>query len=317
MLRMGRQDVIIAMTTPPFVYLLALAHKLRRRDVRIILWSMDVYPEVADRLRPSPWLRPVSRALRAVNAWALPKLDSVVVLDQAMADLVVSAGAPSARVHTIPNWERGELYSGSAPDIWPGYADLGIEDDFVVLYLGNVGLGHEIDTIVEAAGLLRSDDRIRFLFVGGGPRWEELRSRTADLDVVITHGYVDKTETPSVLAGADSAVIVLDERALGVMSPSKLHGSLGMGLPITYIGPLGSNVAEAIEAFDCGVRVDNGGAHDLVAALRYWRDNTARHDAAATNARRAFEAAYADTATLPRWDDLLDGVAGQASSERK
>ena len=33
------------------------------------------------------------------------------------------------------------------------------------------------------------------------------------------------------LAGADTALICLDDDALGVMSPSKLHGSLGMGLP--------------------------------------------------------------------------------------
>ncbi len=302
LLRMPRQDVIIAMTTPPFVYLVALAHKFRRRDTRIILWSMDVYPEVAERLRAVSAGNVVSHLLRRVNAWALPKLDSVIVLDGAMADLLVSAGTPSERVHIIPNWERAELYTGADPGAWEGYRRLDLTDRFVVLYLGNIGLGHHFDTVIEAAARL---DDVTFLFVGGGPRWDEVRGKTQHLPNVLMHPYVDKGETPKVLAGADTALICLDDAALGVMSPSKLHGSLGMGVPITYVGPLGSNVAEAIDRFDCGASVRHGDPDGLVDAIRRWQREPAQRDAASTRARAAFEAAYCDEATLPRWDRLL------------
>lgn len=313
MIRIPRQDVIIAMTTPPFVYLLALIHKIRRRDVRIILWSMDVYPEVAERVRAidsdkllARIVRPLIPVFRRINAWALPRLDSVVVLDGAMAELLEEAGAPPERVHVIPNWERAELYRGDDPEPWPGYTQLGLTDRFVVLYLGNVGLGHDVDTMLAAAPRL-DQDGISFLFVGGGPRWEELRTKSAGMPNVVLHDYVDKHFTPGVLAGADTAVIALDASARGVMSPSKLHGSLGMGVPITYIGPDGSNVAEAIEAFGCGVIIPNGDATGLATAIRRWAADPARRDTAAANARRAFEVAYSDDAVLPLWDGLLDG----------
>ena len=306
LLRMPRQDVIVAMTTPPFVYLVAMAHKLRRRDTRVILWSMDVYPEVAERLRAvSPDSR-FARALRRVNAWALPKLDSVVVLDGAMADLVASAGAPAERVHVIPNWERASLYTGDAPTPWEGYRRLGLEDRFVVLYLGNVGLGHRFDTVVDAARVL-ADDGISFLFVGGGPRWDELKAMAATADNVVLHPYVDKNVTPSVLARAQTSLICLEDRALGVMSPSKLHGSLGMGKPITYVGPAGSNVSEAIDRHHCGVSIRHGDVDGLAAAIRRWREDPDALQTAAANARRAFETDYSDEAVLPRWDELLDG----------
>ncbi len=303
MLRMPRQDVVIAMTTPPFVYAVALAHKFRRRDTRVILWSMDVYPEVAERLRAVSPRSPLSRLTRALNRWALPKLDSVVVLDGAMADLLVAAGAPRERVHVVPNWERASLYEGSAPRVWSGYERLGLDDRFVVLYLGNIGLGHRFDTVIEAAR--RVGDDVTFLFVGGGPRWEEIAARTSDVPNVVMHPYVDKHETPQVLAGADTALICLDDDALGVMSPSKLHGALGMGLPVTYVGPAGSNVDEAIVRFACGTSVRHGDVDGLVTALAAWRDDPARRDAAAGAARRAFESAYSDEAVLPRWDGLL------------
>lgn len=306
LLRMPRQDVIIAMTTPPFVYLIALAHKFRRRDTRVILWSMDVYPEVAERLRAVDADSLLSRTLRRINAWALPKLDSVIVLDGAMADLLTEAGAPPERVHVVPNWERASLYAADEPAPWVGYRRHGLEGRFVVLYLGNIGLGHHFDTVIEAAELL-DDEGVSFLFVGGGPRWHEVRAKTARLPNVIMHSYVDKDLTPSVLAGADTALICLDDEALGVMSPSKLHGSLGMGLPITYVGPPGSNVDEAIERFGCGISVRHGDVEGLVRGICRWRDDPAHRTRTASAARRAFETAYSDEATLPRWDELLDG----------
>lgn len=308
LLRMPRQDVIIAMTTPPFVYLVAMAHKLRRRDTRVILWSMDVYPEVAERLRAVSPDHALARILRRVNAWALPKLDSVVVLDGAMADLVTSSGAPADRVHVIPNWERSDLYDGGTPAVWEGYERLGLDDRFVVLYLGNVGLGHRFDTVIDAAARLVDDD-VAFLFVGGGPRWRELHQATEQLDNVIMHPYVDKDVTPAVLAGADTSLICLEDEALGVMSPSKLHGSLGMGLPITYVGPHGSNISEAIDTYGCGISIRHADVDGLVETIRSWRRRPDLRAAAGASARRAFLDAYCDTATLPTWDALLDGPA--------
>ena len=305
MLRMPRQDVIVVMTTPPFVYLIALAHKLRHRDTRVILWSMDVYPEVAERLRAVSERSLLSRSLRRLNAWALPKLDSVVVLDGAMADLLVEANAPADRVHVIPNWERASLYTGDEVSPWTGYETLGLDDSFVVLYLGNIGLGHQFETVVHAAPHL-ADDGVTILFVGGGPRWEDLRGRTADVDNVVLHDYVDKDLTPGVLAGAAATLICLDDQALGVMSPSKLHGSLGMATPVLYVGPDGSNITEAIDQFGCGVAVRTGDVDGLVDAIRRWKDDPLALAEAAGNARKAFVERYSDVATLPLWDALLD-----------
>lgn len=305
MLRMPRQDVIIAMTTPPFVYLVALAHKLRRRDTRIILWSMDVYPEVAERLRAVGPRSLVSRLLRRLNGWALPKLDSVVVLDGAMADLLVEAGAPRARVHVIPNWERADLYRGATTTPWSGYRDLHLEGRFVILYLGNVGLGHRIETVLEAAPEL-AEDGVTFLFVGGGPRWQELEERTRMIDNVVMHPYVDKHLTPGVLTGAATTLICLDDDALGVMSPSKLHSSLGMGTPVTYVGPEGSNVDEAIVRYGCGVSVRQDDVDGLVESIRRWVTEPAARADAAERARKAFLDSYCDDAALPAWDRLLD-----------
>src|SRR3546814_9432105 len=93
----------------------------------------------------------------------------------------------------------------------------------------------------------------------------------------LRHGYVPKEETPAVMAGADLALITLDERSLGVMSPSKLHANLAAGLPVLYVGPPGSNVDEAIERHDCGASVREGDVSAVVDAVRRLRADDGAH----------------------------------------
>ncbi len=309
-LTLPRQDVLVAMTTPPLIVLAAVLHRLLHRRSRVVLWSMDCYPDAAERfgeLRPGG---PLSRVLRAVNRWAFRRIDQVVALDAAMVDLLRAyATQPAPAFDVIPNWERAELFpppEAGAP-VWDGYADLPTEGRTVVVYLGNTGVGHRFDTVLDAAAEL-CDDAL-FLFVGGGARWDELQAAVAErrLTNVAFRGYVPKEDTPAVMAGAHGALITLDERSLGVMSPSKLHANLAAGLPVLYVGPAGSNVDEAIVAHRCGRSLREGDAVGLVAAVRGLRGD----DDLRRRARAAFEAAYCDAATLPAFDALLDAAGAR------
>lgn len=345
MLTLRRQDVVISLTTPPYVVLSAVAHRLVHRRTKVVLWSMDCYPDVIERLGsrtagdPGPHpisprqrlvrrgrallapigsLRrdfPISRLLRSVNRWAFRRLDHVVALDEAMRDLLIDgygAGPPGARrpaATVIPNWEAAAAFppdADAAP--WEGYADPHLAGRFVVAYTGNLGYGHPVDTVVDAAARIGADEDIAWLFLGGGARWEELRSRTEVeglTDRIVQAGYVPKADTTGVMAGAGCALIVLGEAALGVMSPSKLHANLAAGLPIVYVGPEGSNVDAAIVRFGCGVSVRNDDPQGLADAVRRLRDDRAWHDELSRAARKAFDEAYCDEATLPRWDAVL------------
>jgi hypothetical protein len=306
MLRLPRQDVIVAMTTPPLVVLAALLHQLVHRQTRVVLWSMDCYPDAAERfgeLEPGGF---ASRALRALNRWAFRRVTVVVGLDGAMVDLLASqyaADAAHPRFTVIPNWERRALFPDEPVKPWSGYADLDLGDRTVVLYLGNTGVGHRFDTVLDAAAELA--DEAEFVFVGGGARWAALQDAASarGLTNVVLHGYVPKVDTPAVMAGAHLALITLDDRSLGVMSPSKLHANLAAGLPVLYVGPEGSNVDEAITGHGAGRSLREGDVDGVVQAVRELRDDTA----ARARARRAFETAYCDEATLPAFDRVLEG----------
>jgi glycosyltransferase involved in cell wall biosynthesis len=309
-LALPRQDVIVALTTPPFILAAAVAHRLVHPTTRVVLWSHDLYPDAAEAfgtIRPGGLL---ARVLGALHRSLLRRVDHVVAVDPAMADRIGQAlpGAGPER-SVIATWEPIDLFSAEPPAPWEGYDAPGLAGHPIVLHLGNLGVGHRISTIADIAERIRDTD-VRFLFVGGGARFPELadEARRRGLTNVVLHDYVPKAETPRVLAGARATLLSLDDRSLGIMSPCKLNGSLAMGVPVVYMGPAGTTVDEAIGLFACGGSFRHHEVDAAAAELRGLLTDDDRHAELATNARRAFEEGFSDAAALPRVDAVLDGL---------
>lgn len=312
MLTMPRQDVVIAMTTPPMIGLAASLHKLLHPRTKIILWNMDCYPDVLEpvgMIRPGGW---ISRFFRWIVRMQFRSVDHLVTLDPAMTDLLVRQYVRPG--HTlpatvIPNWEQASLFpaDSSDPPRWKNAESLDLDGQFTLIYLGNTGYGHTFDTLLDAAELLR-DEPVRFLFVGGGKRWDEIvaAKESRQLENVLMHPYIPKEETPSVMALADAALITLTDWSLGIMSPSKLHSNLAMGLPIVYVGPQGSNVDEAIAQQQCGISLRHGEAEQLAEFVRRCLSDPEHHATLRRQSRAAFDAHYCDLKTLPQFDAIIE-----------
>lgn len=315
MVRLPRQDVVVTLTTPPLIGLTAAAHRVFHPSARIILWNMDCYPDIAEKAGL------VRRGGLASNLWQsvtrvlFRQLAHVVTLDTAMTDLLRTRYAPKGRelpMTVVPNWEPLEMFP-EQPERPVTKADR----SFTLLYLGNAGVGHRFETVLDAAEMLRGEP-IRFLFIGGGARYEEITAEVdrRGLDNVQMQGYVPKEQTPDVLANADAALITLSDDSKGVMSPSKLHSNLAMGLPIVYVGPERSNVDDAIAAFGCGVSLRHGQAAELVDYLRRLERDADLQAEARRKARGAFEARYCDRVTLPAFHAVIKQVtAGEPEPE--
>jgi glycosyltransferase involved in cell wall biosynthesis len=94
--------------------------------------------------------------------------------------------------------------------------------------------------------------------VGEGDRTAELRAlvEREGWTCVKFWPYLPTAEFAALLHWADFGLVALEPSCLGLMSPSKMHAWLAAGKPIIYIGPIGSNVSETLDAFGCGFVVD-------------------------------------------------------------
>ena len=121
-------------------------------------------------------------------------------------------------------------------------------------------------------------------------------------------GYVPKEQTPAVLAGADCALISLDDRSIGIMSPCKMNGSLAMGVPVVYAGPDGHQRRRGDHRVRCGFSLRQGDVAGSSTAIRRLRSDPDLAAELSQNARRAFEETYSDRSALPRFDALLEDL---------
>ena len=313
LLTMRRQDVIIVLTTPPYIAWAGVAHKLVHRRCQVMMWNMDCYPEVAERADAMKTGGALAKTMYWANRRLFNRLDHLICLDEAMADLLAhyhakrdTAGRPLA-VTVIPNWEKLSDYPADATvDRWAGIDELKLDGRFVVLYMGNMGFGHDFETILDAAEQLQ-DEPITFLFIGGGKRHEDVKQQAKQrgLANVINRPYLPWEQVPQAMAAGGCALITLRNDMLGVMSPSKVHANLAARLPILYLGPEGSNVDTAVKTFDCGLSARHGQTDQVIAFIQQLANDPTTHQAYRDRSRAAFNQAYNDRQTLPQFEALL------------
>ena len=145
MLRLPGQDLIVSLTTPPFIAWAAVLHRVLHRRTKLVLWNMDCYPELAERSGALKEGGPAARVMRFFNRTLFRKLDALVCLDDAMRRLLMSQYATSGReprAVVIPNWEELAFFPADAPRHEP-LDDPELAGKFVVMYLGNAGCGHD------------------------------------------------------------------------------------------------------------------------------------------------------------------------------
>lgn len=315
MLWLPRQDVIVSLTTPPFIAWAAALHRRLHPSTRLVLWNMDCYPEALIRADLIPERGRGARLLRWQNRRLFRQLDHVICLDSAMEQLLTSLYIRAERpvpTTVIPNWEPAARFPpADARPEWLLAGQLDLKSRLCVLHVGNTGYGHTFDTIAEAAELLQ-EDPVAFVFVGGGARWSWLETTKHERGLVHWHliPYQPEDQVKAAMAAAGCALITLRDSFLGVISPSKLHAALAMGLPILYVGPEGSNVDEAIRRYGCGASLRQGDVQGVVGFLRRLGRDAAFAEALRQRARGAFESAYTDVQTLPSFDRVIGGLAG-------
>ena len=313
MLTLRRQDVVIVLTTPPYIAWAGAAHKMIHRNCKLMLWNMDCYPEVAERAGAMKAGGMLASTMYWFNRRLFNRLDQLICLDHAMADLLAQyhairdANGRLLPVKVIPNWERMEDYPPDADiPLWEGVDKLNLSDQFIVLYMGNMGFGHDFETVLDAAERLKNDP-VTFLFIGGGKRQAEVSeaAKTRRLNNVLIHPYLPWNEVPQAMNSAGCALITLSDDMLGVMSPSKIHANLAGGMPILYIGPQGSNVDEAISSYRCGLSARHGQEQDIVDFIRTLLQHPDQRHGLMKNARIAFDQTYNDTTNLKLFEDLI------------
>jgi glycosyltransferase involved in cell wall biosynthesis len=312
----SRPDVVIALSTPPFIAALGLLAQ-QLRGVRLVFWVMDVYPDVAVKLGVLGSKSPATRLMKMLATMVLRRADDVIALDEAMSERLMSAGADPQRTHVIDNWCDGDAIRPKTIDGNELRAELGLGDGFTISYSGNMGLGHDFATVLDAMELLR-DEHVHWLFIGDGPQREVLRRQVVERR--IPHSsfleYRPRDDLPVSLTAAHASLVTMQPDLAGLLVPSKAYGILAAGVPLVYVGPDSGRVADMVRNHGVGIDVRNGDARGLADGILRLKRNVTLRTQMAQRARDTFDARFCRSYALDRHHAVLtERVSGRLSQQ--
>jgi glycosyltransferase involved in cell wall biosynthesis len=295
LLTLPRQDVVMALTTPPLIGLIALVVG-RLRGMRFVSLMEDLYPDVAVAVGALSHKSPLARLLDWLTRKMLQHADRIIVLSDCMLDRVVAKIGQEARPHidVIHNWADGEEIAPLDDGKGDFFEELNwqdLNDKFVILFSGNLGLVNEFSTVLDAARALRARSDIVFVFIGEGSRAGEIKSFVSrhGLGNVRMLPYQPREKLRRSLASGDALLITLAEGLAGLSVPSKTYSSLAAGRPLLFVGDQRSCVARLIRKHDCGATVASGESERLAEIISGWADNRAEAAHLGASARLLFE----------------------------
>ncbi|MEL6131261.1 MAG: glycosyltransferase family 4 protein, partial [Cyanobacteria bacterium J06628_4] len=220
-----KDKVLLLTTAPPFLPVIGyLVRLLFNTPYVVILY--DLYPDIAVELGVVDYHHPVAKLWRWINQRVWRRAKSLIVLSPSMKERV-AGHCPDIRdrIEVIHSWADPELIRPiEKKDNWFARKH-GLVDTFTVLYSGNMGRCHDIDTIFEAAKLLRNEP-IKFVCIGGGAKREKLiedvKAEGLDKNFLFLP-YQDKKDIPYSMTACDVSLVSVSEGMESLVAPSKLY----------------------------------------------------------------------------------------------
>lgn len=321
-----RYTGVVFLTTPPLLSLLGWIIRLLRRQ-RYGVWSMDLHPdaEIAAGMLDAHGV--AGRFLEWANASGLRHADFVIDLGKYMKRRIVEKGVEVTRTHTVHVWSSREEVEPIPREENPLRVELRLADKFIVMYSGNAGLVHDFRDIFRAILLLREEPRLHFLFVGDGPRRNEIEAFAAEHDLrnFEYRDYFPRGQLRWSLSMADAHLISLRAPFVGISVPGKLYGIMASGRPALFVGPARCESADAIRDHQCGLVFDpaeKAVADRLAETLREWSRDLSIPQALGANGRQAFLRRYErqpnceafETVLRRSWTVTQDAPVGAAAA---
>lgn len=309
-LRSYRFDAIFVFQTSPVTAALPAVLISRLQGAPLMLWVQDLWP---DTLRAVGAVRS-TRILDMIGALVeliYRRSDMILIQSRAFREKVVSRAGPGASVEYLPNWADASIAAVGEVQRPPELASY--QSTFNIMFAGNLGEAQDLLGVVEAAGLCRDLEDLRWLIVGDGRARAsiaaEIKRRGLE-DVVILLGRHPSDRMPEFFAAADALLVSLKAEPIFAMTiPSKVQSYMASGRPV--LGMLDGEGAAVIAEAGCGLAARAGDSKGLAAKARELRALPAAARTEMGRAGKSYAILHFDR------DRLVDRVEGWMQGMRR
>ncbi|MFY8158707.1 MAG: glycosyltransferase family 4 protein [Ilumatobacteraceae bacterium] len=256
-------DGVLAMSPPLTLGLTGWFTKIIRR-APLVFNIQDVFPDAAIQTGAIS-NKKIIAAAKWLERMSYQRSDAVVLLSQDLRTNIANKIDKKfhQRLHVIPNFV--DTSAITPQDRMTTYRrELGIGDQLVVMYAGNVGFSQSLNLVVDAAA--RFPD-IAFVINGDGAARKKLEEDCAQLANVYFGDYQPIERLSEVLATGDIHLVPLRAGLASVSVPSKSYSILAAGRPMLAAIDPGTEIPNMLEQSGAGVAVEPDNSAAFIEAL--------------------------------------------------
>lgn len=256
--------IFICQLSPVFVALPAISMK-KQLKVPIVMWVLDLWPDsVFAASNVNPFF--LEKPLKAIVKYIYNFCNLILISSQSFSKSITDFGIPEERIEYFPNWAEQIFLPGYAPELQnlPGFPQ-----GFNILFAGNIGEAQDIETIIEAAEMLRDHKSIKWIFLGDGRKraWlqNEIKIREMSEQILWLGRYPSNT-MPYFFSQASVMLASLKKNfAFELTVPAKLQTYMASRKPV--ISLLSGEGNQIVQKSNCGFSVPSGDSKLLSEAV--------------------------------------------------
>ncbi len=307
-----RPDLLLS-PSPPITLGLVDALLAQLKRVPFVFNLQDVFPDVAVEMGQLSNPRAIE-LFRRIERFTYNKAARIAVISEGMRAQLLRKGVPAERIALVPNCvdvegiqpvERSRLR-----------ASLGLEGQFVVGFSGRIGSSQGLEHVIEAAELLREEERLSFLIIGSGSERARIEGLAKEKRLTRVHFLPTqpREELSDSLGAADLHLVPLRRGLANYSVPSKLLGVMAAGRPALACLEEDSDAARLVRRAGCGEVVPPEDPAALAAALRAAMAAPDRGAAQGAAGRSYLLRELHPRQMIDRYEALFQAVLSEASA---
>lgn len=296
-------DLFLLVSNPPLLGgWFWVLNKFLNRPYAVLVY--DIYPDVLVNMGGLGVNNPFIKFWDRMNKMVYRDADLVITLGEHMARRIrAKCHGSNVNVEVIEPWADVNSIAPLSYESNPLSQRFNPEGKNVVLYSGNMGKSHDIESMLEAAKLLSHRQDILFLFIGSGACWQTALNFKSEhaLTNLEVYPFQEENHLPYTMTLATISLVALDEGAEGLMVPSKLFYYLAAGSAVIGICKGKNELKDIIEEADCGTCVPPSSYQKLATKIIDLIDDKSRVYSYRKNARNAAVLYYSREVGISRF----------------
>ena len=249
------EEVLIVTNPPILPFLGSILFSKRKLKFKVLVY--DVYPDALANFNYIKKTSFIYKYWDIMNKKAYSYADQVITIGSLMKK-VIARNVESSKIKIIYPWVNTSIIKPIKKDDNWFIKKNNLFGKKIILYSGNMGLTHDLMTVLKAAKDLQEiTSYFHFLFIGDGPKKQNLvkYQKINKLLNVSFLPYQDPEVLPFSFASADFGIVTLGTGAEGLSVPSKTFYLLSAGSVIIAISESGSEIEKLINDNDCGISI--------------------------------------------------------------